>query len=247
MSEMGRDLVYIGDVHLDVGDAHLGDFLLFLDSLVSTAGRVVLAGDLFNLWIGERELEQEHQTAVLARFEALRKRGVVVRYLEGNRDYRIARAYEGRYLDESTAGGLSEHHGGHRIFAIHGDLANPRDRQYRAWRRLSRSAPFWAFFRLLPRNRRLRFAEGLEGRMRSSNLEYKSEFPEAEVRAYGAGFLARGFDTVVLGHFHVEKDLVSTPPAPPGRIFVLPEWKESRRYLRVSADGEIVFANFETD
>jgi UDP-2,3-diacylglucosamine hydrolase len=243
--EAGGDLVYIGDVHLDRNDPALDAFLALLDSLATTASRIVLVGDLFNLWIGRRELEQDHQRAVLDRFESLRRRGVAIRYLEGNRDYRIAGAYRGRFLDESTEDGLSEEIGGRRIFAIHGDLANPRDRQYRAWRRLSRSLPVWLFFNLLPRGRRMAFAESLEGKLRSSNLEYKQAFPEAEVRAYAAGILTGGYDTVVLGHFHVEKDLRTAPPSPAGRILVLPEWKESRRHLRFTPDGEGSFVTFE--
>ena len=51
------------------------------------------------------------------------------------------------------------------------------------------------------------------------------------------------FDLVVLGHFHVEKDLVLEPPGPAGRVMVLPEWKGSRRYLRVGADGRAAFVD----
>ena len=72
--------------------------------------------------------------------------------------------------------------------------------------------------------------------MRRSNARFKAAFPEAVVRRYAEGFLRQGHDAVVLGHFHVERAL-------DGRIFVLPEWKESRRHLRVSPDGEIGFAD----
>jgi len=158
-----------------------------------------------------------------------------VRYVEGNRAYRVG-AYRGTAFDDVTGGGLEERFGGKSIWAVHGDLANANDRQYRAWRRLSRSAPFWAAFRLLPRGRRIRLAESLETRMRRSNLTYKRRFPEEEIRAYAAPRLA-AHDAVVLGHFHVEKRL----DAPAGTIFVLPEWRESRRHLRVTPGGEMGF------
>lgn len=235
------DLVFVGDVHLDRDDEHLDSFLAFLDSLRSGVSRIVFMGDLFNLWVGRRELEQPHQRAVIERLAALRAGGIVVRYLEGNRDFRLAPAYTGWALDAAAEDGVEENLGGRRIYAIHGDLANPRDRLYRAWRHVARSRTAWWGVGLVPRTRRLRFVEALEDRLRRANRDFKRAFPEQEVRDYAASFLARGYDTVVLGHFHVEKDLEAAPPSPRGRIFVLPEWKERRRYLRVTPDGRIEF------
>ncbi len=239
----GRDLVFVGDAHIDRDDEHLDDFVTFLRRLAETTGRLVLIGDLFNLWIGRRELEQPHQQPVLEALEELRGRGVVVRYLEGNRDYRVGPAYSGTVLDDSGDEGIVERIGGHSVFAVHGDLANPDDRQYRAWRRVSRSAAIWNLFNLLPRTFRLRLAESVEARLRSSNLNFKRRFPEETVREYAAGFLSAGHDIVVLGHFHVERDLSAEGPGPDGRILVLPEWRSSRRHLRMSEDGRVEFVN----
>lgn len=238
-----NNLALVGDVHLDRDDPDLPAFLAFLDRLGETSGRIVFLGDLFNIWLGRRELEMPHQTAVIERLGELRDRGVVVRYVEGNRDYRIGNGYAGSALDDASDAGLVEQWGGRRLFVVHGDLANAGDRQYRAWRRVSRSFAVWGLFNLLPAATRLKLAERVERRMRSSNLEYKREFPDSEVRAYAAPYLASGFDTVVLGHFHVEKDLRLEPPGPTGRVLVLPEWKGSRRHLQVTEEGEISFVD----
>jgi UDP-2,3-diacylglucosamine pyrophosphatase LpxH len=229
-----KDLVFIGDVHLEEEGPALDAFLAFLDGLKTTTSRVVLAGDLFNVWIGARDLERPHQARVIAKLQELRREGLVVRYLEGNRDYRVAGAYVGTALDDAPAEGLVERVGERSIFAIHGDLANSADRQYRTWRRFSRSAAMWGTFRALPAGTRQRLVDRLESAMRASNARFKAAFPEEVVRRYADGFLARGHDAVVLGHFHVERAL-------DGRIFVLPEWKESRRHLRVGADGSMGF------
>jgi hypothetical protein len=87
----------------------------------------------------------------------------------------------------------------------------------------------------------VRLADAIEQRLRGSNRSFKASFPEDAVRAYAAGRLSNGHDTVVLGHFHVEKDLVAKAPSAPGRILVLPEWKGSRRHLRCGRDGSIKF------
>lgn len=232
------DLVFIGDVHLDRDDPDLPAFVAFLESLVATTGRVVLMGDLFNLWIGSEELERPHHRAVIEQLASMRRRGIVVRYLEGNRDYRVGARHAGGALDDASEEGFEERHGGRRLFCAHGDLVNVRDRQYRAWRRLSRSRAAWAIFSLVPRSRRLAFAESVERRMRGTNLAMKREVPEDLLRAYAAPRFAAGCDAVVLGHFHVEKDLRDGAR----RILVLPEWKGSRRHLRVGADGTVEFA-----
>jgi UDP-2,3-diacylglucosamine hydrolase len=198
-------------------------------------------GDLFNLWIGQRELEQPQHAAVAAKLADLRRRGVRVRYLEGNRDYGVAGLYAGSALDTSTEEGIVEEHGGHRLYAVHGDRVNVADRQYRRWRRFSRSRPVWALFSLLPTGTRLRLAESLEARMRGTNPEYRQRFPERAVRQFAERLFRAGHDGLVLGHFHVEKELRSSDP--PGRILVLPEWKSTRRHLEVRPDGEIHFVD----
>lgn len=235
-------LAVIGDVHLDLGEPAVGEFVALLARL--DAPRIVLLGDLFNLWIGRRALERPHQRAVAQQLAELRRaRGTVVRYVEGNRDYRIGEAYAGSAFDDVTADTLVEHCGGRRVLAAHGDLVNPADRQYRAWRRASRSRVAWAAFRLTPRPLADRLAGALERAMRRTNREFKREFPEAAVRRFAAPHFRAGHDLVVLGHFHVERRLQSRAPDPSGEILVLPEWKGSRRHLEIGDTGEVRFVS----
>lgn len=234
MKETG-DVVFVGDVHLERDDRDLAEFVAFVERSARSASRIVLVGDLFDLWVGLRDMEGPQHRTVTECFERLRARGTTLRYIEGNRDYAIRARYTGTAFDDVAEGGIEESAGGRRIFAIHGDLVNESDRQYRRWRKLSRSRPFWWTFRSLPARVRHRLSQSLESSMRSSNQGFKRAFPEESVRRYAAGLLARGYDAVVLGHFHVEKEL-------DGRIFVLPEWRESRRHLRVDAStGRIAF------
>jgi UDP-2,3-diacylglucosamine pyrophosphatase LpxH len=236
----GSDLVFVGDVHLDRDDPDLPAFLSYLRGLTPGAGRVVLMGDLFNLWIGAPELEQDHHRAVIACLSAMRAGGTELHYLEGNRDYRIAREHLGRTFDHVGTSGLNEDWGGRTIWAAHGDLVNRKDLQYRSWRSISRSAAAWWLYSAIPRERRFAIAESVEKRMRATNVDMKREFPEALVREYAARHLPSPDSAVVLGHFHVEKELTAGP-AGDGRVYVLPEWKGSRRHLRVTASGDISF------
>jgi UDP-2,3-diacylglucosamine hydrolase len=219
----------------------VGEFVRFLADVGCRASRVVLIGDLFDLWIGRRTFEQAHHRTVIDALAQLRRDGTEVDYVEGNRDFRVADDYLGEAFDRWSDRGLVETHAGQSLFAIHGDLANPTDRVYRAWRRLARSSLMWWFINLLPRSRRYRFAERLELRLQGANVEFKREFPETHVREYAARYLGQGHSTVVLGHYHVEQDLSARAPSPPGRIVVLPLWRETFRYFRVGADGTAGF------
>ena len=234
------DLVFVGDVHLDRDDADLPAFLAYVRGLGRTAGRIVLMGDLFNLWIGAKDLEQEHHRLVIACLAEVRSSGTEIHYLEGNRDYRIAASQQGGAFDAVSGTGLREDWGSRRIWAAHGDLVNRHDLQYRLWRRASRSTAAWWVYSAVPRVRRFAIAESIERRMRATNRDMKLEFPETVVRAYAESHLDREGAAVVLGHFHVEREL-RAGPAGTGRIFVLPEWKGSRRHLRVTAGGDMRF------
>ena len=236
----GSDLVFVGDVHLDRDDVDLSAFIAYLRSLPPTAGRIVLMGDLFNLWIGAEDLELDHHRRVISCLAELRANGTEVHYLEGNRDYRIAPLHEGATFNAVSGTGLREDWGPRAIWAAHGDLVNRGDLQYRTWRRLSRSTPFWWIYSAIPRGRRFAIAESIERGMRATNLEMKRAFPDVLLRAYANEHLPAAGGAVVLGHFHVERELTAGPDGA-GRIFVLPEWKGSRRHLRVTAAGEMRF------
>jgi UDP-2,3-diacylglucosamine diphosphatase len=235
------DLVFVGDVHLDHDDPAVGEFVAFLRAIADATSRLVLAGDLFEWWIGRTEMERPHHKQVIAVLRELRARGVVVRYLEGNRDFNIGAAYAGIALDDASAADVVERFGGWSIAATHGDRVNQSDRLYKLWRAIARSKATWLAFNALPATVRIRIADGLRSGLEGTNRAYKSEFPESWVRRFAAERFRSGHDLVVLGHFHVEKDLRAVPPSPPGRILVLPEWKGSRRHLRVSAYGSVRF------
>ena len=231
----GSDLVFVGDVHLDRDDPDLAPFVSYLGALGRTSGRIVLMGDLFNLWLADPRLELPHHRAVVEELRRLRRAGVEIHYLEGNRDYRVGRSHLGTTFDTVSDEGLVEAWSGRRVWAAHGDLVNRHDGQYRLWRRVSRSSPVWAVFSSIPEKRRFALAERIERRMRSTNTGMKRAFPEDQVRAYARERLRDGVDAVVLGHFHDERDIETGE----GRIVVVPAWKESHRHLRLDAGGRL--------
>jgi len=225
-------IAFVGDVHLDRDLDQVHAFTAFLEQLGGHCSAVVLMGDLFDLWIGDDACQREHHRLVTAALQRLRDRGLEVHYVEGNRDYRIGRV-AGEPFDAVHEEAAVFRRAGRTLTAVHGDLANRRDRRYRMWRAGSRSALFWGLFRLLPASRRARVAEGLERRMRSTNRAYKAHVSEGVIREYAESFVDDASDGVVMGHFHVERRL----PLDRAEVFVLPEWKAGRRHLEWDGTG----------
>src|SRR6266850_2402608 len=140
----------LGDAHLRERDAEVGAFVRFLDTLPRDIRTLAILGDLFAVWIGRPELLRPHHLSVVEALRRLRARGCRLIYVEGNHDFFLAPLYDGDPFDRLESDALEETLGGRRAHLAHGDLVNTRDRQYRAWRAVSKNRVFFATFGLLP-------------------------------------------------------------------------------------------------
>jgi len=215
-----------------VADAHLGgpggDARPLVEQLLRLpaegAERLLLLGDLFQAWVGFRQYETPGVRALVEGIAELRRRGLRVDYVEGNRDFFLAAGPYGANFD-SVAFECAFESGGVRYLAVHGDGLNDRDRPYLAWRWLSKSAPVKTVVRVLPRRVVGRFVDAAERRLSRTNFKHRAEIPEAAIRRYGARRLAEGHDVLLLGHFHEPRTL----SVPGGEIRLLDAWFRSRR------------------
>lgn len=215
-----------------VADAHLGgpggDAELLATQLrtLPEAGctRLVLLGDLCHVWVALPRFETPQARALLAAVRELRRQGLRVDYVEGNRDFFVARGpYAAEFDHVGQEVGFEE--GGRRFLAVHGDGIDDRDWRYRTWRRLSKSAPSRAGMRLLPAALARRLVAGTEARLARSNFKHKQRMPEEVIRAYGRRRLAEGHDVLLLGHFHE----AGRWEVAGGEVRVFDAWFRSRR------------------
>jgi UDP-2,3-diacylglucosamine hydrolase len=236
-------IALLGDAHLREGDPEVGAFVTFLDALPGSASVLAILGDLFAAWLGRADLVRPHHDQVVAALRRLGGRGVRVLYVEGNHDFFLNRLYGGDPFETIAEVSLELEHEGKRLHLAHGDLMNRHDRQYRAWRRLSKSRPFFAAFNLLPRATRLRLVEGLERGMAATNMEFRGGFPVGECLAYARPRFRAGTDAIVFGHFHDERRLDITEGDRRGAVYVLPAWRDGHRYLRIAPGTAPVFVS----
>jgi len=233
----------LGDAHLRENDAEVEAFVRFLDALPPDIRTLAILGDLFSVWVGSPGLQRRHHRLVTEALARLRRRGCVLLYVEGNHDFFLERFDGGRLFDRCAANSLDLVLAGHRTHLAHGDMVNARDRQYRAWRAVSKNRLFFAAFSLLSPGVRLSIAERLEQRLATTNMRHKSGFPLAECDAYARRKIAEGTDILVFGHFHQEKRLDYRVRDRRGSVFVLPAWRDGRRYLRIESGAEPAFVS----
>jgi UDP-2,3-diacylglucosamine hydrolase len=215
-----------------VADAHLGgpggDAAPLVDQLRALPGlgaeRLLMLGDLCQVWVGYRQYETPDVRALVAAIGELRGKGLRVDYVEGNRDFFLG-AGPYRELFDSVGTEVAFAAGGVRYLAVHGDGLNDRDRQYRAWRRLSKSLPVRLVVRYLPKSLVAPMVARAERKLSGTNFKHRLRIPEEAIRAYAERRLAEGHDVLLLGHFHEPR----TWQVAGGEVRLLEAWFTHRR------------------
>jgi UDP-2,3-diacylglucosamine hydrolase len=233
----------LGDAHLCEDDPEVDSFIQFLDSLPSSVTTLGILGDLFSAWIGRLELIRPHHVRVLEALRRLKRRGCRLLYIEGNHDFFLTRLYEGDPFDLLAPIAIDVELGGRSVHLAHGDLVNVLDRQYRAWRAVSKSKMLFGLFNLLPAAGRLRVIDRLEAALKGTNQTFKRGFPMAQCEAYARPRIRGGRDVLVFGHYHVERRIEYREDDRTGTVFVLPAWRDDHRYLRIEPGGEPAFVS----
>jgi len=215
----------IADAHLGGPGGEPGPLVEQLDEVAARgAERLLLLGDLFQVWVGYRQYETPEVRTFLDAVARVRAAGIPVDYVEGNRDFFLGRGpYRDRFDRIGTE--VAFECGGQRVLAVHGDGLNDRDRQYLAWRWMSKSLPSRGVIRFLPRAVVGRFVSSTERKLTGTNFRHKVRIPEEAIRRYGARRLAEGHDLLLLGHFHEAR----TWQVAGGTIRLLEAWFKSRR------------------
>ncbi|UCF66627.1 MAG: hypothetical protein JSV80_12655 [Acidobacteriota bacterium] len=238
------DLIAVADAHLGAGDAELGPFCAFLAERAVDTAVLVLLGDIFSLWLGAEKFTLEHHRRVLETCVALRSAGVHVVFVEGNREFG-AQSWQRRAFDEVADRVSAAPWAGARWLLAHGNRLAPDDRRDRVFRWATRSRLVLGAFGVLPSRLGLRIADRIERALRHQNLRHKTSITRERLERYGRRVLSRGYDAAVIGHLHVEMSLeIRGQDASLHQLYVLPDWRSGRRFLRIPRQGRARFESW---
>lgn len=216
-------IALLADAHIGGPGGDAAPLVEQLEALPPETERLVVMGDLFQAWVADARYETADVRAVLDAVSKVRAAGVVVNYIEGNRDFFVAGSEYATAFD-SVGTEVAFEAGGLRYLVVHGDGLNERDRQYLFWRWLSKSSPVRWFMFHLPRALARWLVHRTERRLAETNFKHKQRIPEEEICAYGAKRFAEGYDRLLLGHFHEPRQWQVAH----GEIHLLDAWFNSR-------------------
>jgi len=237
---VARDrIAFLADGHLTVDDdARVDGLVRVLDGLSERCSAVYILGDLFEVWLG-LDKPDPAVARVGEAFKRLRAAGVRTVYVEGNRDFAIGRGAPHGYFDVIAGCEQVETFGETTFHLSHGDLVNPRDYQYRWWRRVSKRVLAPAALAVLPDAWSQSLAARLETALRTTNRRHKSYFPRDACVAHAAVQVERGVDVVVVGHFHRHEVIPIESGGRHGRFVSLPFWHEQAQPVFFDAQGNM--------
>lgn len=203
-------LLFISDLHIyGAEDPYYGALLKVVRECAEPGDTLVLAGDLFDLFVGNKKVFIDRYAEFLKALGEASERGVLLHYIEGNHDFLIEKAFR------SVPGlHLHDHHveiaaGGKKFFVAHGDTIDREDYSYLFLRAFFRSPVMKILVRLVPGTWLDEFGKFSSKKSRTRKPILPSQLPLKRMerlrtvyRSYAAERLAQGFDFVVLGHCH---------------------------------------------
>mgnify|MGYP001581601727 CR=1 FL=1 len=202
-------LLVLSDLHISGDqDPLYASLLRVLNENATRGDTVILAGDIFDLFVGNKKLFRERYSEFFASITRLVHQGVDLRYIEGNHDFLLGDALAASGAQWNSME-FSLEMAGKKIYVAHGDLVDKSDWGYLLLRSFYRSLPFRAFVRLMPGPFIDRLGKTLSQLSRGRKPLLSQELPIEKrerlrriYRSFAADQISRGFDFVVLGHCH---------------------------------------------
>ncbi|MEK6779398.1 MAG: hypothetical protein AABY80_06980, partial [Candidatus Deferrimicrobiota bacterium] len=119
--------VFLSDSHLNQDDVHSRTFIALAEKAASENVALFLLGDIFDLWFGSPDLTFGFQKPVVSRLRELRRDGLCLYYVEGNRDFYLKKTHEGHTFDAVAEVEMRAAVGEKRVYLSHGDTVNRAD------------------------------------------------------------------------------------------------------------------------
>lgn len=197
--------VFVSDVHLDEPHSkRYGAFLIFLDQVLqdSKVQELYLMGDIFDLWLGSRNVFFKKHQKVIRKLEDLSQK-IKIFYFEGNHDFLIPPDWLKSNFQVFADAQIFDFEG-KKVLLCHGDLLNRKDYSYRALRWFFRSAFSRFLIAVLPEKLIYKIGASLSTTdMKASTSGERLESFLTKWKGWIKDTDLTGVDILIAGHFHV--------------------------------------------
>ena len=204
--EPWRTLDFISDLHLHAGDAQTVE--VWRHYMACTpADALFILGDLFEVWVGDDQLDAPNQTFATECAQVLRACGqrLALFFMHGNRDFLLGPQFlahcQGRLLDDPCVLTV----GGQRWLLAHGDALCLEDHSYLEFRAQVRSEPWQQAFLGKPLAQRQDIARQLRAQsqqQQAQRWERGEGYAEVDAQAARQALQDAQAHTLIHGHTH---------------------------------------------
>jgi len=230
--------LFISDLHLSPDTPAATETLLqFLREKATAADALYVLGDLFEYWIGDEGLAQPFAQEVAAAFLALKKSGIPVYFMHGNRDFlvgeRFALASGMKLLPDPTVVDLY----GTPTLLMHGDTLCSDDVEYQKFRAMVRNPDWQQAFLAKPLEVRVRLAREVRGQSEQAKQVKEMTIMDVSPTAVDDAFRTHGYARLIHGHTHRPARHEHKVDGNGCERWVLADWYDHGSYLLCDAGG----------
>ena len=211
-------MILITDSHVSTTYKNINAFFGMLERIERTSHDVVFLGDIFDLWVCLPRYEEPIQQRFLAWCKHERQRRSVG-LVEGNHEFFVANRKADHF---SWCVGDEQRE--KNILFIHGDLINPKDKNYLRFRSISKNRFTRWTMHVLPWGPRL--VHKLKSSLKNTNKEFRIGFPEQAIQTFARKHFGEGIQYIFGGHLHHEYTYQHQNGA---KLHILPDWLSTEK------------------
>ena len=249
-----KDWIFVSDAHFTGRDPkEMEGFLRFLDSEKERIGYFVILGDLFEFFFGFRSFSSTKKPCafteylpVLERLQMLYRQGIRIKYFEGNHDFFLHSFFSEQFGMEVEVhpDGYEERLEGKRTFIAHGDLSNPKQWRYRAFRKILKNRWTYHLIDTTGPGISRRIAQKLS-EMSCQKYHVDAELtPPPAFKEFAYQKFLEGFEIVILGHSHFPEKVEEWIGGRRYLYFNVGDWKMRQSFLRFTPPDQFQLERF---
>jgi UDP-2,3-diacylglucosamine hydrolase len=230
--------VFVSDLHLAPEYPETAArFLDFLHGPARQAERLYILGDLFEVWIGDDELDDPLHARVVGALRLYSDAGHALEIMHGNRDFLLGDAFFAACGARPLADPSVIELGGAATLLMHGDSLCIDDQAYLDFRDQVRDPAWQRVFLAKPRAERRDIARKYRADSRDAQTGKSATLLDVNPEAVRAALRASGCRRMIHGHTHRAARHVLSLDGETHVRWVLPDWYGAGGYLACQSQG----------